>query len=74
MKKMCPFCGSTDIEIKEEDDSAGEYCVLSIEPRYSAICNECGARGPDESNVDDASAAWEKRFINVCPHCEGNIL
>lgn len=42
----CPFCGSTWILHGH---------------RYSAICVDCGATGPEKEKVKDADKAWNRR-------------
>jgi Lar family restriction alleviation protein len=52
--KPCPFCGSTDIEIRVNDEQ---------EPLF-LTCNECNAEGPQnglERNFE-AELNWNKRF------------
>lgn len=42
----CPFCGST-------------YILSGY--KFAAICNDCGATGPDKEHAPRALKAWNKR-------------
>ena len=47
--KPCPFCGCEDI-----------YSSIHIVDA-KILCPECGARGPSEHSIEDASNAWNSR-------------
>jgi len=51
-EKVCPFCSSSDVMVKQKDDPIGEYWVVE--------CNCCGATGPINAEYL-AILGWECR-------------
>lgn len=49
--KPCPFCGSTHVSFQVVQTL--RYC--------SAICETCGALGPNGPSKKCAAAAWNRR-------------
>ncbi len=69
--KPCPFCGSTDIEVKSEvlDRRMGSDAPCSALTRCFARCKYCGAEGPkrtgdivyEDEKLALAVEGWNKR-------------
>ena len=55
--KPCPFCGSTDIRIKNIS------LASSTRLPFWAHCASCGADGPHKSDFGYAIAAWNFRTV-----------
>ena len=56
--KPCPFCGEK------------EYLNVSLKSSLyftKAVCNECGAGGPNSSSAELAIEAWNKRVTEPTP-------
>jgi len=48
-RRSCPFCG-------EED----ELNILHEKGTYQVYCQECGARGPEASKINEAIRLWNE--------------
>jgi len=49
--KSCPFCGSFNIAVYEDNEKSGKYTY--------AFCNSCFSRGPAAWKVADDESAYE---------------
>lgn len=80
--KPCPFCGSTDIGIKDTilDYNMGNDCPCSATRRVWAYCRYCGAEGRkhtgdfvyDSEIVAAATEAWNNRTNKIDSQKEGD--
>ena len=50
----CPFCGSSDIELK----SVGDWACTAM----AVVCNDCDMEGPTSSEIKKAERLWNKRI------------
>lgn len=68
--KSCPFCGSDEVEIKEDSVERGlEFAFV--------VCRRCQCYGPIANNVTSAANAWNSRrilskvdLIELKAHCD----
>lgn len=69
--KPCPFCGSTDVGVKDNivDLCMGHDAPCTAIRKIWAYCRYCGANGPgttqevigDDEEIAAAIVAWNKR-------------
>ena len=57
--KLCPFCGSDDVDCLEL--GSGEHKQVNL------YCAGCQAMGPTKRNREDASKAWNTRIGSITP-------
>ena len=72
--KICPFCGSDDIGIKESilEYKMGNDCPCSAIKKVWAYCRRCECEGRkttidavyDEEVIAAATEAWNKRYYH----------
>lgn len=50
--KPCPFCGSENAGVKEDDENSGMIWI---------ICRDCGSMGEWDYSVKKAKQHWNRR-------------
>lgn len=54
--KLCPFCGSNDVELWDNDaDVVWKHA-------YQVMCRECGVRTLFFKTQDEAVKSWNRRI------------
>jgi Lar family restriction alleviation protein len=61
--KECPFCGSVDVQISNND---------KIE--YYGKCNNCNSFSEEAMSRDEALENWERRYDDKLTQCDKLIL
>jgi len=62
ISRNCPFCGSANCFLHEEDNSPEYENADSIQPDvFYVSCSDCDAFGPSRFTKNEAFDAWRKR-------------